>query len=207
MNTPAKETLPPEFDADECDKELNRQGFTHNYSFLAGRYMARWQHARDKAHYAAKLTAAENENARLKDYKDFIFDYAHENILPENAGRHIADALVREHRQMKWDLTLSNQKVTELEEALKTSEFLHHKAVDALDRIDRGDDYRDATKFEIAWHDSQKEIESLKAEVQCLRSVLSEWDQDKSCYVQMNRADEIASKRQSCARGEGEKNG
>lgn len=29
----------------------------------------------------------------------------------------------------------------------------------------------------------------LLEEIQCLRSVLSEWDQDKSCYLQMNRAD------------------
>lgn len=29
----------------------------------------------------------------------------------------------------------------------------------------------------------------LQREVECLRSVLSEWDHEKSCYVQMNRAD------------------
>jgi hypothetical protein len=42
------------------------------------------------------------------------------------------------------------------------------------------------------------EIEKLKAliwlleqENEALRSVLSEWDQDKSCFIQMNKADNI----------------
>jgi hypothetical protein len=34
-----------------------------------------------------------------------------------------------------------------------------------------------------------------ESEIQCLRSVLSEWDADKSCYVQMSRADEFAQER------------
>lgn len=29
----------------------------------------------------------------------------------------------------------------------------------------------------------------LRSEVDCLRSVLSEWDQDKSCYIQFIRAE------------------
>lgn len=31
----------------------------------------------------------------------------------------------------------------------------------------------------------------LEQEVEALRSVLSEWDQDKSVYLQMNKADDI----------------
>lgn len=31
----------------------------------------------------------------------------------------------------------------------------------------------------------------LEQEVEALRSVLSEWDQDKSCYLQMSKADAI----------------
>lgn len=33
----------------------------------------------------------------------------------------------------------------------------------------------------------------LEEEVEALRSVLSEWDHDKSCYLQMNKADAIRS--------------
>jgi len=33
------------------------------------------------------------------------------------------------------------------------------------------------------------QIYLLQKENECLRSVLSEWEQDKSCYVQFNRAD------------------
>jgi len=31
----------------------------------------------------------------------------------------------------------------------------------------------------------------LKKEIACLRSVLSEWDDDKDCYLQWNRAEAI----------------
>jgi len=31
----------------------------------------------------------------------------------------------------------------------------------------------------------------LKKEIACLRSVLSEWDEDKDCYLQWNRAEAI----------------
>ncbi len=32
-------------------------------------------------------------------------------------------------------------------------------------------------------------------EIECLRSVLSEWDQDKSCYLQWSRANDLADSR------------
>lgn len=35
-------------------------------------------------------------------------------------------------------------------------------------------------------------IKLLQEEIKALRSVLSEWDQDKSCYLQMSKADAIA---------------
>lgn len=34
-------------------------------------------------------------------------------------------------------------------------------------------------------------VELLMQERDCLRSVLSEWDEDKSCYVQWNRARDL----------------
>ena len=34
-------------------------------------------------------------------------------------------------------------------------------------------------------------VELLLKENDCLRSVLSEWDSDKSCYTQMNVADDL----------------
>lgn len=35
-------------------------------------------------------------------------------------------------------------------------------------------------------------IKLLQLEIEALRSVLSEWDEDKSCYCQMLKADAIA---------------
>ena len=37
----------------------------------------------------------------------------------------------------------------------------------------------------------------LKKEIECLRSVLSEWEEDKSCYLQMVIADEIKKARET----------
>ena len=31
----------------------------------------------------------------------------------------------------------------------------------------------------------------LEQEIDCLRSVLSEWEEDKSCYIQWNRAEDL----------------
>lgn len=42
----------------------------------------------------------------------------------------------------------------------------------------------------------RREIESLQRECDALRSVLSEWDQDKSCFIQWNRANEIRDQRE-----------
>lgn len=33
--------------------------------------------------------------------------------------------------------------------------------------------------------------ENLEQEIKCLRSVLSEWEQDKSCYIKMIEADRL----------------
>lgn len=41
------------------------------------------------------------------------------------------------------------------------------------------------------WIDAAQFANLLKEEVACLRSVLSEWEQDKSCFVQWQRAEEI----------------
>lgn len=41
------------------------------------------------------------------------------------------------------------------------------------------------------------EIESYKKEIACLRSVLSEWDQDKSCYTMYNVAEQLRKERAS----------
>jgi hypothetical protein len=47
------------------------------------------------------------------------------------------------------------------------------------------------------WLDFKEERDLLLKENECLRSVLSEWDEDKSCYVQMNIADNIRTQRES----------
>lgn len=35
------------------------------------------------------------------------------------------------------------------------------------------------------------QVSLLELEVACLRSVLSEWEHDKSCFIQMTRADDL----------------
>ncbi len=47
-------------------------------------------------------------------------------------------------------------------------------------------------KMECEFIDSGFERRSLEEEVACLRSVLSEWDEDKSCYLQWGRANQLA---------------
>lgn len=49
------------------------------------------------------------------------------------------------------------------------------------------------TEKELA--ETKAKLVAAEAEIQCLRSVLSEWDEDKSCYTQMIAADELARKR------------
>lgn len=41
----------------------------------------------------------------------------------------------------------------------------------------------------------QRKFNLALKEIACLRSVLSEWEQDKSCYTQWIRANEIADSR------------
>jgi hypothetical protein len=54
-----------------------------------------------------------------------------------------------------------------------------------------------ALKLELnRMQDCPAQVRSLEAEVQCLRSVLSEWDADKSCYTQMIKADAIRDERE-----------
>ncbi len=56
---------------------------------------------------------------------------------------------------------------------------------------------KELNQFEIAQQIRIDELEAklkdAKEEIGCLRSVLSEWDQDKYCYTQMIRADELRS--------------
>ena len=52
-------------------------------------------------------------------------------------------------------------------------------------------------RFELA-----AENERLREEVQCLRSVLSEWDFDKSCFLQWLRAEEIRAEKNAKMEGE-----
>lgn len=40
-------------------------------------------------------------------------------------------------------------------------------------------------------------IHLMQKEIECLRSVLSEWDQDKNCYVQFTRAEKFEAARET----------
>lgn len=42
---------------------------------------------------------------------------------------------------------------------------------------------------------SKSNFDLALEEIACLRSVLSEWDQDKSCSIQWNRANDLAASR------------
>lgn len=42
----------------------------------------------------------------------------------------------------------------------------------------------------------QRKFDNALKEIACLRSVLSEWDCDKTCYVQWIRANDIADSRE-----------
>lgn len=67
----------------------------NNVSFLS------CEHCKD---LEAEVDKLKKTNSYLNEYKEYIFDYAHKNLSHMQAGYHIADGLVREHKELKADL-------------------------------------------------------------------------------------------------------
>lgn len=100
------------------------------------------------------------ENDRLR----FLLDGGARNLIEaqNNDLREQLAAMTQERDNAIISKNASERGFKEVEKELQISKRLHKTAVDVLDRIGRGDDYRDATKFEMAWEREKKDLEYVR---------------------------------------------
>ncbi len=72
----------------------------------------------------------------------------------------------------------------------------HKEKIEALSELVK-EKSKEVTRWHVQCNIQCLAISKVIEEVKCLRSVLSEWDEDKSCYVQWLRAEDLRIERKN----------